>query len=194
MNRRLMASAMALLMAAACMTGCSKKNDVKVTVNSSGGSAVQKKELGPGKEFSGKLGENFKYEESNMDVRLVELGQTAPVDADGVRQYAFLFTAVNNSDKDIRIWMLDSIKVAIDGKEIPFESTFSAVSAANAAIKYGEYTRFDDTIKAGESFTGYIPFEIKGDWLNMRLEYKPDSENSNDYIVYDFTTEDVVMK
>ena len=60
--------------------------------------------------------------------------------------------------------------------------------------KLKEAGKFDGTIEPGKSLTGYIPFEIKGDWMKLRLEYKPDTSRSNDYIVYDIAFEDVVKR
>jgi len=196
MNRRIAASLASLLIAAACLTGCSSDKDkVKVTVNTGSPAAVEEvKDLGPGEEFSGSLGQEFDYEKSSLKVSLDEVGQTSPVTADGTRDYVFLFTAVNNSDKPVDMWMLDAIQLSIDGVELPFSDTFSAISAANAAMQYSEYQKFDGTIEPGESLTGYIPFEIKGDWMKMKLEYKPDTVHSNDYIVYDIAFEDVVKR
>ncbi len=195
MNKKILSAVLSLIMAAACLTGCSDKEKTKVTVNKDGiSSSEAKKVLDPGVEYTAQIGKDFKYEKGNLDIRFEEIGQTSRVDGAGERCYALVFTATNNSDKNLRIWMLDAFKVSIDEKELSFNETFSAISAANAVGKYPDYDRFDAEVEPGKSITGYVPFQVKGDWIKMKIEYKPDTVNSNDYIVYEITNDDVVNK
>lgn len=196
MNKKILAAVLSLIMAAGCLTGCSKdKKKPHVTVNENGASSSEpEKVLEPGEEFKSELGKDFKYEKSSLDIRFEEIGQTSKVDGSGERCYALIFSTTNNSDKNLRIWMLDAFKISIDGKELSFSDTFSAISAANAAVKYSDYDKYDAEVEPGTSIKGYVPFQIKGDWIKMKIEYKPDTVNSNDYIVYEISNDDIVKK
>lgn len=195
MNKKIVAAFLSMIIAAGCLTGCSGDKKTKVTVNKNGVvTSEPEKVLDPGEEFKSKLGEEFNYEKGNLNICFKEIGQTSRVDGSGERCYALIFNITNNSDKNLRVWMLDGFKVSIDGKELSFNETFSAISAANAAIKYSDYKKYDGDVAAGESLEGCVPFQVKGDWSKMQITYLPDTHNSNDYIVYEVSSDDVVNK
>lgn len=195
MKKKILAFTLLSVLTISSLAGCSDKKKTTVTTNQDAVvTQAPKKPLGPGEEFKANMGEEFKYEKKQMDIKFIEIAQTSAPAADGTVCYAFVFSATNNGKEDINIWMLDDFKIKIDEKDVDREEMYSAISAASGAIAYPDYNRYDSTVKAGESIEGIVPFELKEDWKTMVVEYKPDSSNSNDYIVYEVSKSDVVEK
>ena len=193
MKKRIAILTLICMLTVSCAAGCNSKGKTKVTTNKDGAVVTEKKVLEPGVEYTAKLGEEFNYEKKNIDIKFVEIGQTVAAKDDTVN-YAFIFQATNNGSEDVTIWMLDDFRLTVDGKLLTYDEMFSALSAANGKMAYPDYTNYDATLAPGESITGYVPFEITGDWQNMIVEYTPDSENSNDYIRYEISHSDVINK
>lgn len=193
MKKKILALALLSTLVLSSFAGCSKEKKTTVTTDKNAVvTEAPKKVLGPGEEFKANVGDEFKYEKKQMDIRFVEIGQTAADMTDGTVCYAFVFSAKNNGSEDVTIWMLDDFKISVDGKAV--EDMYSAISAANGSIAYPDYKRYDATLKTGESIEGIVPFEVNGDWEKMIIQYKPDSENSNDFITYEVLKEDVVKR
>ncbi len=196
MKKKILALVLLSAMVLTGVTGC-KDKDKKTTVKTDGNVVVTtapSKPTAPGEEFKSAMGEEFNYEKYKMNIKLVELGQTAPSATDGTTCYAFVFSTKNNSDKDIKLWMLDDFAIELDGVAVEWEDMYSAFSTANAALAYEGYSRYDSTLEAGKSIEGIVPFQVSGPWEKMKIEYKPNSDLSNDYIVYELTKDDVTMK
>lgn len=195
MKKKILALALLSTLVLSSFAGCSKEKKTTVTTDKNAVvTEAPKKVLGPGEEFKANMGEEFKYEKKQMDIKFIEIAQTSAPAADGTVCYAFVFSATNNGKEDVNIWMLDDFKIKIDEKDVDREEMYSAISAASGAIAYPDYNRYDSAVKAGESIEGIVPFELKEDWKTMVVEYKPDSSNSNDYIVYEVSKSDVVEK
>jgi hypothetical protein len=196
MKKRTAAILLSGLMLAACMTGCKEKKPSTTAVVDSAVNQTQAPEvtLPPGEKFEANKGENFLYEKAGLDINFVEVAMTSEeADNKGRYSYAFVFTAKNNSDAVRTITMLDEFAVSVDGVEK--ESIFSAFSAAHGASVYPDYTRYDTEMNPGDEFTGFVPFCIDSqDWSKMTIKYKPDSKNSNDYIVYNVDRSEVLDK
>ncbi len=193
MKKRIAILSLMCMLTISCAVGCNNKEKSKVTTNKNGAVVTEKKVLEPGVEYTAKLGEEFNYEKKNIDIKFLEISQTVAAKDDTVN-YAFVFQASNNGSEDVTIWMLDDFKLTVDGKLLTYNEMFSALSAANGAMAYPDYKKYDATLAPGESITGFVPFQITGDWQNMIVEYTPDSENSNDYIHYEISHSDVVNK
>lgn len=193
MKKRIAILSLICMLTISSAAGCNDKKKTKVITNTDGAIVTEKKVIEPGVEYTAKLGEEFKYEKKNIDIKFLEIAQTVESKKD-TANYAFVFQATNNGSEDITIWMLDDFRITVDGKLLTYDEMFSALSAANAAMVYPDYKKYDSKLASGESITGFVPFEITGDWQNMILEYTPDSENSNDYIRYEVSHSDVVNK
>ncbi len=198
MKKRLTALAAAGLMAAACLTGCGNKNS-STTVLKSGNSSSDGQEpevtLGPGVEYTAQKGEEFTYEKTGLDVNFTEISLTSDrQDSQGRYTYALVFTAKNNGTETTEVHMLDDFSISVDGKEYD-SKIFSAISAANGALAYSGYLRYDAELEPGDSIEGFIPFSIDTiDWKELTVTYKPDRVNSNDTIVYTVERSELVNK
>lgn len=193
MKKRIPALVLSCFIVFSCFTGCSEKPETSTIINQP--ADVTEKVFAPAVTYAANLGENFKYETGNLDIKFVEVSQTAQdPDSQGNYSYALLFTAVNNSDEIKNVHMLDDFSIEIDGQVFKDQDLFSALSAANAAMIYQGYERYDAELEPGETVTGFVPFKIEGEWESMKVMYKPDSENSKDYIIYEISKDDVVKK
>lgn len=193
MNKRIPALVLSCLMVLACATGCEKKIE-STKVISSPDAAVTQKVLDPGVEYNSELGSVFTYEKKNIDITLIEISKTSKkTDSEGMCCYALFFKAKNNGSEDIDINVLDDFNISTNSEKA-VDKLFSAISAANAALTYQGYTRYDTILKPGEEFMGFVPFQAPEDWTEMRVAYKPDLMNSNDYIVYNLTSNMVLNK
>ncbi|MDO5560394.1 MAG: DUF5067 domain-containing protein [Oscillospiraceae bacterium] len=191
MKKKIFIIALALSLTMMSAAGCGSKKVTTVT-NEGAQTTIAQKVLPPGVEYTADIGKEFIYENENISITFEEIDQTSKPAQDGRTCMALIFSAVNNSDKAITITMLDDFKVFLDGTEITFDKLFSAVSAATATQLLEGMTRYDATIEKGESIKGFVPFQVYGqDWTTMVVQYKPDAENSNDYIKYEVKKSDI---
>lgn len=198
MKKRLSVLAAAGLMALACLTGCDSSKNASTTVIESGNAPQAHKEevtLPPGVEYTGVKGEEFVYEKTGLKITFSELALTSDhADSNGNYTYAVVFSATNDGKETESIRMLDDFQVSADGVDYD-ESMYTAISAANGALAYSGYSRYDADLEPGESITGFVPFSIdSADWKTMTITYIPALKKSNDTIVYTVDRSDVVNK
>lgn len=197
MKKNIYALLLSGIMIAMCATGCGDKPSSTVVVDEiPTKEAVTTKVIKPGVEFNASLGEDFTYDEAKLDIKFVEVSQTAAdPDNKGRYSYALVFKAKNNNSETLNINMLDDFAVSIDGTRYGGDELFSALSAANGAVRYQNYVRYDSELPAGEEMTGFVPFSIPVEkWEDMTITYKPYSDFSNDYIVYNVKKAEVINR
>lgn len=198
MKKRLSVLAAAGLMAIACLTGCNGTQSGSTTVVDQGNIPLREDvavTLAPGVEYTASKGEDFVYENNGLKVNFNELALTSDsADSKGRYTYAVVFTATNNGSETVPVRMLDDFKIAADGVE--YDSTmYTALSAANGALAYEGYARYDADLEPGQSITGFVPFSIDTvDWKTMTVTYIPALNKSNDTIVYTVDRSELINK
>ncbi len=196
MKKNKLALLLSFVMLISSFTGCSKSKS-KTEVNDGGKTpVVTEKQLPPGEEFKADFGKEFVYEKKNFTVEFLELAKIKDVDDENGSIYALIFQATNNGDEERQIWMLDDFNIKLDDEQTDSSKIYNAYATSYCALVFSElglqrYNASDDPLQPGDSIKGYVGFQVPDDWNIMTVEYKPDSSDSNDYITYQVSRNDI---
>jgi len=174
------------------LAGCKKNNNntVKPVTEGSEGTAVtttivtQTGEVGKDVEMAGVEININKFYKSNF---------YGAQDATLSAVFFFDVTITNNTDKDIDANMLTSFEFEVDGK--PHDSaTLFAISSIKK--QFGDDAKFfSDTLKPGDTQSGYISAELPDKFETITLKFLPlggakNERDESQAIVYTFTQND----
>ena len=196
MKKNKLALLLSCVMLVSSFTGCSNSKS-KTEINEGGRPAVtSESQLPPGEEFKGDFGKEFVYEKKNFSVEFLELAKIKDVDDENGSVYALIFQATNNGDEERQIWMLDDFSIKLDEKETDSSKIYNAYSTSYCALVFSplglqRYNASDEPLKPGETIKGYVALQLPDDWNIMTVDYKPDSADSNDYITYNVSKNDI---
>lgn len=84
-----------------------------------------------------------------------------------------MFNIKNTTADDINISRIDNFTVSVDGKEPSMDSITSVRASVQASNKFGDNKSINGVIGSGNSFQGYIAFEIPDDASNIEIVYYP---------------------
>lgn len=137
----------------------------------------------PGETTEGKIGVKTAFKD--CEINLKEIITIGKINNSKIG-YAAIFEIKNNSKEDMEVSALGDFTVQADEGSI-----YGGISAEANAIISSERTDLNlmnTTIKAGETFSGYITFQNLTEWKNLKISYIPEYDNdSNDSVVYNIT-------
>ncbi len=195
MKKNKLALVLSCIMLISSFTGCSNSKS-KTEINEGGKKAVSESQLPPGEEFKADYKKEFVYEKKNFAVEFLELAKIKDVEDEDGSVYALIFQATNNGDEERKIWMLDDFNIKLDDEQMDSKKIYNAYSTSYCALVFSplglqRYNASDEPLQPGETIKGYVALQLPDDWNIMTVEYKPDSAESNDYITYNVSRNDI---
>lgn len=143
----------------------------------------------PGERTEGKMNEKTAFKDCEINMTKVTLLDNG---AESENCYAAIFEITNNSNEEMEVSSLaDFIIKTDDGKSYEGVST-EADAIASKIIKDAE--RLNKSIKAGETFKGFITFKIPSGWKNLEILYIPGTDNESKDSVYYNVTPDMITE
>lgn len=196
MKKNTIALMLSCVMLISSFTGCSDSKS-KTEINEGGKPAVTTPSpLPPGEEFKADFGKEFVYEKKNFTVEFLELAKIKDVEDDDGSVYALVFQATNNGDEERQIWMLDDFNIKLDDVQTDSSKIYNAYATSYCALVFSplglqRYNASDEPLQPGATMKGYVALQLPDDWNIMTVEYKPNSADSNDYITYNVSKNDI---
>lgn len=128
---------------------------------------------------------------SGVDVKLTNIYNAGLLNAaDGVIKFdrdalVFVCEITNNTDQEMEVTAFDWSVQVLDGEYTKIIPGIDAIMLAEE--KMSDMESLNQTLKPGETCTGYAAIGVYSEWQSITLYYKPAESQSNASLSFDIT-------